>query len=97
MIANLGAACFGLVAGYLAYRTVVRSPGTQVSDLAAVLSAIGGGATVAVSGKGTDAFGWYAIGLAAGMAVYFGLFAWLNGRQRAAVVLRGGDDDGKPR
>lgn len=92
MITDIGAVCFGLVAGFLTYRTVVRSKQTQVSDLTSVLSAIGGGAVTALFGTGTSAFGCYGIGLAAGMIVYFGLFWRLNGRKKAAVVLGGKDE-----
>lgn len=65
-VITIGAVCFGLVAGYLTYRTLVRTTkDSKISDLSAVLSSVGGGAATALVCKGSDAFGWYAIGLAA--------------------------------
>ncbi|MGH3630597.1 MAG: hypothetical protein ACRDRL_24545 [Sciscionella sp.] len=88
---TIGALCFGLVAGYLTYRTLVRTTkDAKISDLSAVLSSVGGGAATALVGKASDAFGWYAIGLAAGMSIYMALYTLLNGRGKAAEVL-GGD------
>ena len=92
MILAIGAVCFGLVAGYITYRTLVRTTkNAQISDLTAVLSAIGGGAVTALFHAGSDACAWYAIGPAAGMVLYFALFLKLNGRKHAAVVLGGGN------
>jgi len=69
-ILMVGAVCFGVVAGYITYRTLVRTKDTAVSDLAAVFAAIGGGAvTVLFDSKG-EQFAWYAIGLLIGMAVF---------------------------
>ncbi|BAL89192.1 hypothetical protein AMIS_39720 [Actinoplanes missouriensis 431] len=93
LVMSIGAACFGLVAGYIAHRTLLRnSRGAQISDLAAVLAAIGGGAVTAlfpVDGV-TDAFGWYAIGLLIGMALYFVNFRLHHTREQTAEVLGAG-------
>lgn len=88
MIQSIGAICFGLVTGYITYRTLVRTTkSSQISDLTAVLSAVGGAAVTGLFPAETNAFGWYAIGLAAGMVVYFTLYLVLNGKRKAAVVL----------
>jgi hypothetical protein len=86
-----------LVTGFITYRTLARAADApRVSDIAAVLAAVGGGAVTALFQKGdSDAFGWYSIGLAGGMAVYFSLFLLLNGKARTAKVL--GADDPRPR
>lgn len=90
MVMTIGALCFGLVAGYLTYRTLVRTTkDSKISDLSAALSSVGGGAATALVGKTSDAFGWYAIGLAAGMVCYMALYTLLNGRNKAAEVLGG--------
>lgn len=65
-----GAACFGVVAGYIAYRTLVRTKETAVSDLAAVIAAIGGGAVTVLFDPKGEQFAWYSIGLLVGMAVF---------------------------
>lgn len=71
VVLNIGSVCFGLVVGFITYRTLVHSNDkASISDLAAVLAAIGGGAVTALFPEGTDAFGWYAIGLAVGVAAY---------------------------
>ncbi|WP_433294843.1 hypothetical protein ACQP2F_34185 [Actinoplanes sp. CA-030573] len=71
VVLNIGSVCFGLVVGFITYRTLVHSNDkASISDLAAVLAAIGGGAVTALFPEGTDAFGWYAIGLAVGVATY---------------------------
>jgi hypothetical protein len=66
---NIGAVCFGLVIGWIAYRTLRRSEAAAISDIAAVVAALGGGAVVGIFKVG-DSFGWYAIGLAAGFFLY---------------------------
>lgn len=71
MIMDIGAVCFGIVIGYVTYRTLVRTDGSSVSDIAAVLAAVGGaGVTKLFDPASGDAFGWYAIGLLVGMAVF---------------------------
>lgn len=71
MVTSIGALCFGIVLGYVTYRTLVRTENSSVSDLGAVLAAIGGGTVTAVYDPASgDAFGWYAIGLLVGMACF---------------------------
>jgi uncharacterized membrane protein len=70
-VVSVGAVCFGLVVGYITYRTLVRVDSTSISDLAAVIAAIGGGVVTQLFGDdSTDTFGWYSIGLLIGMAVF---------------------------
>ena len=65
----IGALCFGVVIGWVTYRTLRRQGETvAVSNIAAVIGAVGGGA---VTGLFTaDLFAWYAIGLAGGFFLY---------------------------
>ena len=92
----IGAFCFGLVTGYVTYRTLVRTTkAAAVSDLAAVLSALGGGVVVKLFDPTADAnlFGWYAIGLPVGMVVYIVTLGVLSrggtgtARRQVATVL----------
>ncbi|MBM2620729.1 hypothetical protein JIG36_35040 [Actinoplanes sp. LDG1-06] len=71
MVVSFGACCFGIVIGYVAYRTLIRTDSSSISDIAAVVAAVGGGAvTQLYDPTAGDAFGWYAIGLLIGMAVF---------------------------
>jgi hypothetical protein len=85
---SVGALCFGVAVGYITYRTLVRAERTAVSDLATVLTAVGGGAVTGLfDPQEGDAFGWYSIGLLAGMAVFFLLFLAMNGKAATAVFM----------
>jgi hypothetical protein len=59
-----GAACFGLVVGWMAQRVfeVQRTP--NVSWLVSMISVIGGGAVTSLFGSRTVMFSGYAVGLA---------------------------------
>lgn len=64
---DVGAVCFGVVIGFVTYRTLVRKDTAAISDLAAVIAAIGGG----IVAERFDAnFGFYSIGLLAGFAIF---------------------------
>ncbi len=67
---NWGAFCFGLVIGWVTYRTLRRAENASVSDIAAVVGAVGGAAILELFGKG-ELFGYYGFGLAAGFFLYF--------------------------
>jgi O-antigen/teichoic acid export membrane protein len=72
-LTKIGAACFGLVIGWVTYRTLRRKEGAaQLSDISSVLAAVGGGAVTALPFDDPDVFGAYACGLAAG---FFGYLA----------------------
>lgn len=88
VLAAVGAICFGLVAGYITYRTLVRQKNTAVSDIAAVISALGGGTvTTLFSNRNADMFSWYAIGLLAGMVVFFVAARRMMGKEQWALVM----------
>jgi hypothetical protein len=84
--ARVGAFCFGLVIGWVTYRTLRRRSETvALSDIATVIGAVGG---AAVTGLFKDAalFGIYCVGLAIGFFLYLILGAtvfkditWLGG------------------
>lgn len=65
----IGALCFGLVIGWVTYRTLRRTGETvAVSNIATVIGAVGGAAVVALYTK--ELFAWYSIGLALGFFMY---------------------------
>jgi NhaP-type Na+/H+ or K+/H+ antiporter len=66
-----GAALFGVVMGWVTYRTLRRSAVSGLSDIATVIGAVGGAAVTKLFPTETGVFGAYCIGLA------FGFFAYL--------------------
>ena len=65
-----GALCFGVVVGWVTYRTLRRSTDkVGLSNIASVIAAIGGGAVTALF-KSPEMFSIYSIGLAAGFFLY---------------------------
>ncbi|MBO3752682.1 hypothetical protein J5X84_42095 [Streptosporangiaceae bacterium NEAU-GS5] len=67
----IGAAAFGVVVGWITYRTLRRREDpAQLSDLAAVIGAVSGGAVTAIPFEDPDVFAAYSIGLAVGFFGY---------------------------
>ncbi len=65
-VEKIGAICFGVVIGWVVYRTLRRrSDAVKLSDIATVIGAVGGAAVTALFDS-EKLFGWYSIGLAAG-------------------------------
>ncbi len=78
---KVGGLFFGLVVGWVTYRTLRRSTEkVGLSDIATVVGAVGGG-LVAERFDDPDVFGWYAIGLAIGFFGYLVLALLLEGRK----------------
>jgi hypothetical protein len=100
-IIDIGAVAFGAVVGYVTYRTLMRSVHkTSISDLAAVIGAIGGGAVTKLYDPTNVSFAYYSIGLASGFLLFFVLFWVLNGKTRLAKVMSGNIEElggGNPR
>jgi uncharacterized membrane protein YeaQ/YmgE (transglycosylase-associated protein family) len=83
-MALFGAICFGVVIGWITYRTLRRKETpARISDITAVVGAVGGGAVTAIFDS-QNLFGAYSFGLALG---FFGYFA-------AAKGWRSSDDGG---
>jgi hypothetical protein len=80
---RVGALAFGLVIGWVTYRTLRRSTEqAAISDIASVIAAVGGGAVTALFDD-SELFGWYAVGLAAGFFVYLAVGVALEGKESA--------------
>ncbi len=80
----VGAGCFGLVIGWITYRTLRRKEGAaQLSDIATVIAAIGGAAVTKLFDD-PDLFGAYSIGLAVGFFLYFAIAVGTEGKDSAA-------------
>ncbi len=72
-ITGLGAVFFGLVIGWISYRTLRLTAGTNLLSAIAIIIATVGGAALSTLLKDEVLFGWYAIGLAIGFLVYFAI------------------------
>lgn len=69
-VEGIGALCFGLVIGWVTYRTLRRrEEGAALSDIASVIGAVGGAAVTSLFKSG-PLFGMYCIGLAIGFFLY---------------------------
>jgi uncharacterized membrane protein YeaQ/YmgE (transglycosylase-associated protein family) len=85
MIEITGPVAFGLVVGWITYRTIRRRQGhAALSDIAGVIGAVGGGAITSLFGADTSAFHLYCIGLACGFFGYFITALALNGQPNVA-------------
>ena len=84
----LGGFCFGLVIGWVTYRTLRFSPHGGLSDLSSVIGAVGGAAVTNLFPRETGVFGVYCIGLAIGFFSYLrsakdpAAPAWMGGSSR---------------
>ncbi|PXX53408.1 hypothetical protein DFR70_12719 [Nocardia tenerifensis] len=85
-----GALVFGTVVGCITYRTLVRTADkAAITDLTAVIGAIGGGTATTLYDSAGRAFAWYSIGLALGMTAFFLVFLAMNGKTETANVMSG--------
>jgi len=67
---SVGALCFGLVIGWVTYRTLRRASTSALSDIATVIGAVGGAAVTGLFPRESGAFGSYCLGLAIGFFFY---------------------------
>jgi O-antigen/teichoic acid export membrane protein len=89
--AGIGAVCFGLVVGWVTYRTLARrAERVSLSDIATVIGAVGGAGVVAIFDD-KQLFGLYSIGLAVGFFGYLLVYVILNGRKEAGTIMGQGD------
>jgi len=65
-----GAFCFGLVIGWVTYRTMRRSQTNGLADIGTIIGAVGGAAVTSLFPSGTELFGGYCVGLAVGFFAY---------------------------
>jgi uncharacterized membrane protein YeaQ/YmgE (transglycosylase-associated protein family) len=65
-----GALCFGAVIGWITYFTMRYKKDHVISDIAGIMGAIGGAATLALFSREGHLFSWYAVGLALGFFGY---------------------------
>ena len=75
-----GAVCFGVVIGWVTYRTLRRSETTGISDIASVIGALGGAAITSLWPQGTGAFAGYCFGVIGGFFGYLIVSLMLVGK-----------------
>jgi hypothetical protein len=76
-VPEFGAICFGVVVGWVTYRTLRRSNETvALSNIATVIAAVGGAAVTGLFNS-PELFGLYSIGLAGGFFAYLLLGHWV--------------------
>lgn len=70
-ILAVGPFAFGLVIGWVTYRTLRHRPGSSsISDIATVLGAVGGGVVTTLF-QNEITFAWYSVGLAVGFFLFY--------------------------
>jgi len=83
----IGAVCFGLVIGWVTYRTLRRREGAAaLSDIATAIGAVGGAAVTALFNSAA-LFGLYSIGLAVGFFAYFVIGLFVYGKDQAGAWM----------
>lgn len=88
ILATIGAAFFGIVVGWITYRTLRRKEGkVALSDISTVIGAVGGAAITALFGS-SQVFGAYSIGLAIGFFGYFVVAFKVYGSGKADSVTK---------
>jgi hypothetical protein len=70
LVSLVGAFCFGIVVGWVTYRSLRHSKSSGIKDIAAVIGAVGGATVTALFRQETGAFGMYCLGLALGFFGY---------------------------
>ena len=65
-----GAFWFGIVIGFVTYRTLRRTASKGISDIASVIGAVGGAAVLKLFPAASASFNGYATGLAVGFFSY---------------------------
>jgi uncharacterized membrane protein YeaQ/YmgE (transglycosylase-associated protein family) len=82
-----GSICFGLVIGWVTYRTLRRSPTNGLSDIAVIIGAVGGAAITTLFPYGTEMFSYYCFGLAIGFFAYLIVAGIIVARSRKNTEL----------
>ena len=82
LIAGFGAFFFGLLLGWVFYRTLRLNAGANgVAEIASIIGVLGGAAVLALF-KSDVLFGWYSTGLLIGFVAYVALDLLLYGKQQ---------------
>lgn len=88
----IGALAFGVVTGWVTYRTLRRVKSEGLSDIATVVGIVGGAAITGLFPAGGEAFGAYGIGLAAGFFFYLIVSLFVAARSTNSVGLKAANE-----
>jgi hypothetical protein len=91
----VGAFAFGAVIGWTTYFIMRRAQPTAITDIAAVIGALGGAAILTLFEARGPMFASYAIGLAVGFFAYFVIFFLIVGKGAIREGLIKQQSDGK--
>jgi NhaP-type Na+/H+ or K+/H+ antiporter len=87
VIAEVGSISFGVVIGWITYRTLRRKADrAAMSDIASVIGAVGGAGVTALF-KAPELFGGYSIGLAIGFFLYLIVSIAIKGKRETSSWL----------
>lgn len=88
-MSQIGALCFGVVVGWITYRSLRRrEEPAGLSDIAAVIGAVGGAAVTGLF-EAENLFAAYSIGLAAGFFLYLIVALIIGGKDEVGGFLGG--------
>ncbi len=88
---STGAFWFGLVIGFITYRTLRHKKAAGISDIATVIGAVGGAAILALFPAQSSSFDFYAGGLAVGFFLYL-ILATLFAKDKKVSEFLGDDE-----
>jgi hypothetical protein len=77
---------FGVVIGFVTYRTLKHKKDAGISDIASVIGAVGGATIVKLFPTGSDRFDHYAMGFAVGFFLFLIVLQWLAGGSGTATT-----------
>ena len=86
MIEAIGAACFGTVLGWFTYFTLRYKKEHAISDLSAVIAALGGAGVLKLFATGSEVFAFYEMGLAVGFFGYVIILLIIGARSKKGVL-----------
>jgi len=93
MVQDIGAVVFGIVIGWVTYRTLRRqNESVALSNIATVIGAVGGAAVTGLFSG--ELFAWYSIGLGVGFFLYLVLAVTLLQNEKVSAWLGSSDDIG---
>lgn len=98
MTISFGAVCFGIVVGFITYRTLIFKEGASIGDISAVIGAVGGGVVTVWSDQGgSNSFAWYSIGLLIGFGLYYAHTSWRGGVEQIRKLAGADRGTGLPK
>jgi len=77
LFTTIGAIAFGVVIGWVTYGCLRRADRKGLTDLTAVIGAVGGATITGLFQPNTEAFAGYCVGLAVGFFAYLAFYMWL--------------------